>query len=297
MKQYCEYCNGTGQEPNGWTLAKAQANPEEFNKHRIKTNYGANSGVIDMMPHVVSPLYFKDGVERCHVCHGTGTTREWEEEQARIRAEKERNFFTDLLGAPGADKLEIPEGHQAIIIQAYFDDSDMMTDYYCPHRSIGPVFVLAYTKNKRQTEATIRKVLRRIPELNELDWEWHTENYSGGHGNYLRSEYIGSYEKEAYDGRQEVSFWYEISYTSGKWTTFYPSKWFGRTEKNTKKKTRKETATMEKSDGEVTYSKYKGHPIITLPDGSKKGFSFGVRKARAILEYYEEIKRFVEQNS
>lgn len=63
-----------------------------------------------------------------------------------------------------------------------------------------------------------------------------------------------------------------------------------------KHRTGKEKVTMSTTDNknEVTYDKYKGHPIINLPDGSKRGFSFGVRKARAILEHYEEIKKFVE---
>lgn len=43
-------------------------------------------------------------------------------------------------------------------------------------------------------------------------------------------------------------------------------------------------------------SEYKGHPTITLP-WNDKGFTFGLTKAHAILEYYEHIKAFVELNS
>lgn len=47
---------------------------------------------------------------------------------------------------------------------------------------------------------------------------------------------------------------------------------------------------------------YKGNPTISLPlgamdsEGNEKVFTFGVRKAKAILEYIEEIKEFVEAN-
>jgi len=48
---------------------------------------------------------------------------------------------------------------------------------------------------------------------------------------------------------------------------------------------------------DVFIGEYKGHPTITLPIDGDKGFSFGVRKAQAILTYLEDIKRFVEDNS
>ena len=51
----------------------------------------------------------------------------------------------------------------------------------------------------------------------------------------------------------------------------------------------------EESDSGVQYGEYKGHATITLPYGNK-GFSFGVTKAQAIIEYLEEIKKFVEEN-
>lgn len=47
---------------------------------------------------------------------------------------------------------------------------------------------------------------------------------------------------------------------------------------------------------DVFVGEYKGHPTLTLPLDDK-GFSFGVRKAQAILTYLEDIKRFVEENS
>lgn len=50
-------------------------------------------------------------------------------------------------------------------------------------------------------------------------------------------------------------------------------------------------------------SEYKGNPTISLPlgstdrEGNEKMFTFGVKKAQAILEHLDEIRKFVEDNS
>ncbi len=41
---------------------------------------------------------------------------------------------------------------------------------------------------------------------------------------------------------------------------------------------------------------YKGHPILTLNPNSRYPFSFGVSKAKLILEYLEEIKAFIAKH-
>jgi len=47
----------------------------------------------------------------------------------------------------------------------------------------------------------------------------------------------------------------------------------------------------------VSFGEYKGHPTINLPLDGDNTFSFGVRKAQAILAYLEDIKRFVDMHS
>lgn len=49
----------------------------------------------------------------------------------------------------------------------------------------------------------------------------------------------------------------------------------------------------------IERSEYKGNPIIVIKrnEEDKYPFSFGVAKARLILENIEEIKKFVEENS
>ena len=45
-------------------------------------------------------------------------------------------------------------------------------------------------------------------------------------------------------------------------------------------------------------SEYKGKPVLVLKrsEDEKFPFSFGVSKAKMILEHLEEIKKFVEEN-
>jgi len=47
---------------------------------------------------------------------------------------------------------------------------------------------------------------------------------------------------------------------------------------------------------EVTIGEYKGSPTISLPTGNTKfPFTFGLTKAKLILTYIEEIRKFVEE--
>lgn len=49
----------------------------------------------------------------------------------------------------------------------------------------------------------------------------------------------------------------------------------------------------------VERGEFKGKPILILKrsEDDKYGFSFGMTKARLILDNLEEIKKFVEENS
>lgn len=49
----------------------------------------------------------------------------------------------------------------------------------------------------------------------------------------------------------------------------------------------------------VERSEYKGKPVLILrrTEEDKYPFSFGLNKAKLILENYEEIKKFVAENS
>lgn len=47
----------------------------------------------------------------------------------------------------------------------------------------------------------------------------------------------------------------------------------------------------------ATIGEYKGNPIISIPLGNSERypFSFGLTKAKAVLEYLDDIKKFVSQ--
>lgn len=293
MGKYCDRCQGTGEEPNGWTLESARLRPEDFNQDRNKREGKTAAGVIDLMPHIVSPLFFNgcSGHEKCIKCHGDGLTAEYRAAKAQEKADRLTDFFVGLLGKPGAEPITLPEGKMWVTIQAYYDDSDIMTDYFNPHCPIGPRFALAVVKKGPQRESTARKVVEAIPKLAKLEWTWHRQNWSMGHGYWLESPVMGKYEDiQCYDGRQGAVFWYEIQFNS--WDKeMLPSKWFGEVKPTT------ETKKPPEKVGSVTYGEYKGHPTITLPNGSRKGFTFGVGKARAILAHLEEIRKFVEENT
>jgi len=41
---------------------------------------------------------------------------------------------------------------------------------------------------------------------------------------------------------------------------------------------------------------YRGNPLLVLPMGENREFSFGVGKARAILEWLDDIRGFVAEH-
>ena len=51
-----------------------------------------------------------------------------------------------------------------------------------------------------------------------------------------------------------------------------------------------------KIDFGVKIGSYKGNSLIILPCGVDKEFSFGLTKAKSVLQYMENIKKFVESN-
>ncbi len=49
------------------------------------------------------------------------------------------------------------------------------------------------------------------------------------------------------------------------------------------------------NEKKVKISDYKGNPVITLNPDDRYPFTFGVNKAKLILEHLEDIKDFVEK--
>ena len=133
--------------------------------------------------------------------------KKWDEENKIKREEQEKT-----IGLAGEGTIKKEENQMFITIEAYFDDSDSMTDYFCRHSSLSHEYAIGVVNSKIKREDTARNILNQIPELKKLNWEWNVEEYSMGHGTYLESEAIGTIQKKAYNGREEVGYWFEISF-------------------------------------------------------------------------------------
>jgi len=51
----------------------------------------------------------------------------------------------------------------------------------------------------------------------------------------------------------------------------------------------------EEEKAKPQIGEYKGKPVITLNPDSRFPFTFGVAKAKLILEYLDEIRNFVQE--
>jgi hypothetical protein len=76
----------------------------------------------------------------------------------------------------------------AVTLTLRFNDSAAQVDHFNYHAGLGcPAFIVLLVKKQAQTENLARKALTACPELHTLDWQWKSEKYGGGHGNYLIS--------------------------------------------------------------------------------------------------------------
>jgi hypothetical protein len=99
--------------------------------------------------------------------------------------------FTNLYGRPNANRVTIPEGCMAVTLCLKFNDTAAQVDHFDYHAPLGcPDFLLLLVKKQPQSECLARKALALCPELQNLDWQWKSERYAGGHGNYLASSYF-----------------------------------------------------------------------------------------------------------
>ena len=105
--------------------------------------------------------------------------------------------------------VEIPKGNRGVELSICYDDSDVMTDYYCPHREVES-FLLAIIPEGKRLEAILRNVIERIPALKNIDWEWRKEDYSMGHGLYLTSKKLSLPKRDQRQGRNKLSWEYRI---------------------------------------------------------------------------------------
>ena len=99
--------------------------------------------------------------------------------------------FIQFYGRPNANRVMIPEGSLAVTLCLKFNDTAAQVDHFDYHAPLGcPAFLLLLTRKQPQSEHLARKALALCPELQNLDWQWKSERYAGGHGNYLASSYF-----------------------------------------------------------------------------------------------------------
>ena len=157
--------------------------------------------------------------------------------QRKRLAEERDKLFIEIYGQPAAEPVTVPLGSMVVTLSLKFDNSDSMTDYFDRHASLSPDFALLVLKKQNETEKLARRALALVPDLSNLDWEWHTEKYSMGHGNYLESS---GFELPAalqnlqtqYRGGNVTHGHWEIEftrpYTTGNDLQILPHKNFGR---------------------------------------------------------------------
>jgi hypothetical protein len=63
-----------------------------------------------------------------------------------------------------------------------------MTDYFDRHASLSQAFALLVVPKQAETERLARRGVSVSSLLSGIEFEWHTEKYSMGHGNYLESK-------------------------------------------------------------------------------------------------------------
>ena len=110
--------------------------------------------------------------------------------ESKARGDQAAAAFIRHYG--GGEKVTVQPGQVAVVAQICFDNSDMMTDYFDRHASLSQAFVLAIVPKQAETERLARRGAEVSPLLSAIDFEWHTEKYSMGHGNYLESK--GAFE-------------------------------------------------------------------------------------------------------
>lgn len=146
------------------------------------------------------------------------------EDERERKAEAERALFVAHYGIPGAPTVPRPEDMMAVTVSLKFDNSHSQSDYFDRHATLGPAFLLALVPKGRQTEALARQWMARYPQLvapmlEGQAWTWHTEQYSGGHGNYLDGPGVDLPEdlrgiRDIYGGGKVVRARWQIEFDS-----------------------------------------------------------------------------------
>src|SRR6266702_832971 len=108
------------------------------------------------------------------------------EEERKQKQQLERAKFVELYGT-GETVTAVP-GQMCLVAQLCYDNSDCQSDYFDRHATLSPAFALLVVSEQRKTESLARMAVGVSPLLKGVEFSWHVEQWSMGHGNYLESK-------------------------------------------------------------------------------------------------------------
>lgn len=129
------------------------------------------------------------------------------------RAEKKTAF---LAAWSSGEMATIPRGATYFEIEANYDDSDSMSDYFATASYGAPLF-LAFAPGGPRREEAYRTAVACYPNLQALEWKMERHEYSMGRGTWLQSSQAGLTEGvKTYGGHINPPFVFEVRIASAR---------------------------------------------------------------------------------
>jgi hypothetical protein len=183
-------------------------------------------------------------VRDCRVDREEQKAKDIASNQAHQEYEAERKqAFAEFaeVWMSSTEPIVIPEGMQAIYLSFNHDASDPMTDYYAPHAGVPDMqnLLLGWAPARAaRTEKLARETLAKYPGIlalktfgdhgqsreadTPIKFDWFTQNYSMGHGNYLQSGVFMRLTTGKGKFEHEIGVHLEVEFAAGNYTKIYP---------------------------------------------------------------------------
>ncbi len=110
------------------------------------------------------------------------------QESNKAQAAKTDNKRAVCVAAYGSgETVTLQSGQVGIVAKLCFDNSDSQSDYFDSHASLSIPFLVGILRGRAETESEARRAISGLAGLSDEQhgWEWKTEKWSMGHGNYL----------------------------------------------------------------------------------------------------------------
>ena len=245
----------------------------------------------------------------------------WQKAQ-KVEAEKQEHptkaaELAEQQEAKGRElfKKYIPAEAKALIVATLeTDDCDMQTDYFNVTHS--GLTILGWSKHTRDIFSEMRKHAHKIPETEHLatggEKDEHREKYSRGSGYYLKSgnhystgwavskqkKFREEWDRDLYIAMGERCIFEETPEAVPEAVPAAPEATPEIIDVIPEPRAEETTIPAEQAEQKadklpIEIGDYKGHATIRLPMNGK-GFCFGLSKAKAIVEYIDEIREFID---